>query len=449
MKITKGLDLPMTGAPLQEISMGLAVGRVAVNGGDYIGLKPRMLVAEGETVKKGQPLFVDKNSPEINFVAPGAGVIEAINRGPRRVLETVVIRLASTEEELVFDSYSDVELKAASVDAVKKQLAVTGLWSAFKTRPYSKMPALESTPRSIFVTAMDSNPLAADAGVIIKANEKAFEAGLLVLSKLTEGKVFVCHYSKDNLPGQQVEQTQFAAFDGVHPAGLAGTHIHYLDPVNEEKTVWSIGYQDVIAIGNLFLTGKIDSRRTIAISGPMATKPRLVTTREGADLSSLLTGEFDKEQPTRVISGSVLSGRHAHDQFAYLGRFHTQITLMAEDTKQDVMGWVRPFMSKWSNLNVHPSSLLRGSLKFPFGTNKNGSIRAIVPLGTYEKVMPLDVLPTQLLRALMVLDTDMAQKLGALELDEEDLALCTFICHSKNEYGAALRANLEKIEKEG
>ncbi|WP_373282422.1 hypothetical protein [Pseudovibrio denitrificans] len=210
-----------------------------------------------------------------------------------------------------------------------------------------------------------------------------------------------------------------------------------------------MGYQDVIAIGNLFLTGELDVSRVVSVAGPLATKPRLVTTRVGADLTELLAGETLPGVPARVVSGSILSGTIAEDQFAFLGRYHTQVTLMEEDRKQDVVGWVRPFMTKWSNLNVHPSGFFRSKLKFPFGTNKNGSIRAIVPLGTYEKVMPLDVLPTQLLRALMVLDTDMAQKLGALELDEEDLALCTFICHSKNEYGAALRANLDKIEKEG
>ncbi|WP_068312896.1 Na(+)-translocating NADH-quinone reductase subunit A [Polycladidibacter hongkongensis] len=449
MKIKKGLDLPITGAPRQEIEQGLAVGRVAVNGGDFNGLKPRMLVAEGDHVELGQPLFIDKRSPDVNFVAPGAGVVEAINRGPRRVLETVVIRLDSEEKAVAFNSYAKADLDGLDAEVVAAQLAKSGAWNAFRTRPYSKVPVLGEKPNSIFVTAMDSNPLAADAGVIIAANADAFVAGLQLVSKLSDGPTFVCHYSKDSLPQVDSNKVRYETFDGAHPAGLAGTHIHFLDPVHAEKTVWHIGYQDVIAIGNLFLTGKVDTRRTVAICGPLATNPRLVTTRVGADLSSLMKGEFFSALEARVLSGSVLSGRHAHDQFAFLGAYHTQVTLMAEDRKQDVLGWVRPFMSKWSNLNVHPSSLFRGSLRFPFGTNRNGSVRAIVPLGTFERIMPLDVLPTQLLRALVVLDTDMSQKLGALELDEEDLALCTFICHSKNEYGAALRANLEKIEKEG
>lgn len=450
MKITKGLDLPVTGAPLQEIHVGHSVQRVAVNGSDFNGLKPRMLVAEGEHVVKGQPLFVDKRSPEINYVAPGSGVVEAINRGARRVLETVVIKLdENSTEQVAFSKFEAGALAGLDAAVVREQLAKSGLWASFRTRPYSKVPLYESAPRSIFVTAMDTNPLAADAGVIINANSEAFEAGLQLVSKLTDGRTFVCHSPKDKLPGGSIANVQMESFEGKHPAGNVGTHIHFLDPVNGEKTVWTIGYQDVIAIGYLFLTGELNVERTVAIGGPLAVKPRLVRTRVGADLNNLLTDEVDRSKPARIVSGSILSGTIAADQFAFLGRYHTQVTVMEEDHKQDVLGWVRPFMSKWSNLNVHPSGLLRSKLKFQFGTNKNGSIRAIVPLGTYEKVIPMDILATPLLKALVVLDTDMAQKLGALELDEEDLALCTFICHSKNEYGAALRANLDKIEKEG
>ncbi|WP_310618498.1 Na(+)-translocating NADH-quinone reductase subunit A [Flexibacterium corallicola] len=449
MKITKGMDLPVTGAPLQEISKGAVVRRVAVNGSNFVGLKPKMLVAEGDKVAKGQPLFIDKQSPEINYVAPGGGVVEAINRGARRVLESVVIRLDDAEEETSFNAYSADKLKKISAEDVGEQLAKSGLWTSFRTRPYSKVPLFGTKPRSIFVTAMDTNPLAADAGTIIKADEAAFTSGLQVIAKLSEGKTFVCHNPKDSIPGANIDGVQMETFEGVHPAGLAGTHIHFLDPVNENKTVWTIGYQDVQAIGRLFLTGKLDTSRVVAICGPKAIKARLVKTREGADLDDLLNGEEDISSETRRISGSILSGFHAAGSFNFLGRYHTQVTLMEEDRSQEVMGWVRPSMRKWSNLNVHPSSLFRKALKFPFSTSLHGSVRAIVPVGSYERVVPMDVLPTQLLRALVTRDTDLAQKLGALELDEEDLALCTFICHSKNEYGAALRASLEQIEKEG
>lgn len=449
MKLSKGLDLPIAGAPAQEIQNGPAIRQVAVNGQDYIGLKPRMLVAEGDTVANGQPLFVHKEAPGVNYVAPAAGTIKAIHRGPKRVLETIVIDVDETGDDVAFEACDAAAIGELSRDQVAANLHKSGLWTSFRTRPYSKVPLADEAPRSIFVTAMESEPLAADAGLVIKRSPEDFAAGLEAVSKLTEGSVYVCHYPRDQLPGSDIFKVSFRDFAGPHPAGLAGTHIHFVDPVNAEKSVWTIGYQDVIAIGRLFLTGKLNTERVISIGGPLARNPRLIVTRVGASTDELTHGEIADGAPCRVISGSVLTGRIAADQFAFLGRYHRQITLMEEDSKRDVLGWIVPRTDKFSLLNTHLSSLFRKSAKFAFGTNLNGSPRAMVPLGTYERVVPMDLLPTQLLRALIIRDTDTAQALGALELDEEDLALCTFVCHSKYEYGEALRASLEKIEKEG
>lgn len=449
MKLSKGLDLPILGDPVQEIHRGPQVRRVAVNGLDYIGLKPRMMVAEGDTVAKGQPLFVHKEAPEVFYTAPAAGRIEAVNRGPKRVLETIVIEVDETGGEITFDDHAPDALGAVTADEARNTLFRSGLWTSFRTRPFSKVPLVGDVPRSIFVTAMDSEPLAPDAGLIIKRAADDFAAGLKIIAKLTDGNVFVCHYPRDDLPGRDLERVVFRDFDGPHPAGLAGTHIHFIDPVTAEKTVWTIGYQDVIAIGRLFATGRLDTERIISIAGPLATTPRLLRTRLGASTDELTNGEIDAATPCRIISGSVLGGRVAAGHFAYLGRYHRQITLMEEDTRREVLGWLIPKMEKYSFINVQLSSLVRRTRKFAFGTNLNGSPRAMVPLGSYERVVPMDILPTQLLRAIVIRDTDTAQALGVLELDEEDLALCTFVCHSKYEFGEALRASLEKIEKEG
>ncbi|WP_316863436.1 Na(+)-translocating NADH-quinone reductase subunit A [uncultured Cohaesibacter sp.] len=449
MKLKKGLDLPITGAPVQTIHEGPKITKVAVNGRDFIGLKPKMLVAEGDKVKKGQPLFLHKASEDVFYVAPGAGTIVAINRGERRVLETIVIALDDVEEEVTFETTAADKLSAMPRETVQKRLYESGQWTFFKTRPYSYVPLQDTVPHSIFVTAMDTDPLAADPAVVIAENDKAFTAGVDAISNLTDGHVYVCHAPEAKMPGVTSEKVVFETFEGPHPAGLAGTHIHFLDPVSANKTVWSISYADVIAIGNLFLTGKIDTDRVISLCGPLATNPRLVKTRAGASTDELTAGEIETGIDCRVISGSVLSGVKAEEQFAFLSRSSRQITLIEEDHKQRILGWGYPSMNYWSFNNVHLSSLLGGDKKFAFGTNQRGGRRAMVPFGSYERVMPMDVLPTQLLRALLTLDTDLSQKLGALELDEEDLALCTFICHSKYEYGEALRANLVKIEKEG
>ncbi len=449
MKLKKGLDLPISGAPVQTIHEGPKISKVALNGRDFIGLKPKMLVAEGDKVKKGQPLFLHKASEDVMYVAPGGGTITAINRGARRVLETIVISLDDVEEEVDFEATDPKQLLNLSRENVQKRLYESGQWTFFKTRPFSHVPPQDSVPHSIFVTAMDTDPLCADAKVIIDANAAAFTAGLDVVSMLTDGRVYVCHHANDTLPQSASDHVSFESFEGPHPAGLPGTHIHFLDPVSSEKTVWSISYADVIAIGNLFTTGKIDTNRTISLAGPLAVKPRLITTRVGASTDEITADEIETGIDCRVISGSVLSGSHAIDQFAFLTHSARQITLIEEDEKQRLLGWINPAQGSWSFTNVHLSSIFGAGKKFAFGSNMRGGRRAMVPFGSYERVMPLDILPTQLLRAILTVDTDMAQKLGALELAEEDLALCSFICHSKYEYGEALRINLAKIEKEG
>ncbi|MBL4786622.1 MAG: Na(+)-translocating NADH-quinone reductase subunit A [Cohaesibacteraceae bacterium] len=450
MKLKKGLDLPMTGTPDQTVSAGPKIKTVAINGQDFEGLKPKMLVAEGDLVKKGQPLFVHKEAPNVNYVAPGGGKITALNRGPRRVLETIIITLDSKEESVAFDKTSPDGLMDLSREAVQNQLYKSGMWTSFRTRPWSRVPLEGDVPAAIFVTAMDTDPLAADAGVVIAASAEAFSHGLDVISKLTDGALYVCHGVGKDLPTTRATNAQYHCFEGPHPAGLAGTHIHFLEPVSEQRKAWSLGYQDVISIGALFTSGELHVDRTISLSGPRANNPRLITTRTGASLDEICAGEItESDAECRRVSGSVLSGSIAHDQFAYLGRYHRQITLMEEDTRQRLLGWINPGTQNYSFLNVHLSSFLRKARKFAFGTNINGGRRAMVPLGTYERVMPMDIMATQLLRSILVLDTDQAQKLGVLELDEEDLALCTFVCHSKYEYGEALRASLQKIEKEG
>ena len=237
-------------------------------------------------------------------------------------------------------------------------------------------------------------------------------------------------------------------FAGPHPAGLAGTHIHFLDPVHAEKSVWSLNYQDTIAVGKLFATGRLWTERVVSIAGPMAAKPRLVRTRLGASLDELTAGELKTGKKLRVISGSVFGGRTSRGACAFLGRYHLQVSCLEEGTEREMLHYLRAGANKHSVMNLFISKLSSGKL-FDFTTSTNGSPRAMVPIGNYEEVMPLDILPTQLLRALIVGDTEMAQKLGCLELDEEDLALCTYVCAGKYEYGPILRDNLTRIEKEG
>ncbi|MCP4192813.1 MAG: Na(+)-translocating NADH-quinone reductase subunit A [Planctomycetaceae bacterium] len=447
IKISKGLDLPIEGAPSQKIDSGQTPRRVALVSNDYLGLKPRLLVGVGDQVKLGQAVFQDKKVEGVQFTSPGSGRVIELNRGEKRHFQSLVIELEG-EEQVEFASYADRGLTQLSQEEVRTNLIDSGLWTAFRTRPFSAVPAPEAVPNSIFVSAMDTNPLAPDASVIIAEREGDFQRGLQVISVLTEGKTFVCVGEKSDVPDPKTNRVQIERFSGPHPAGLAGTHIHFLDPVSLGKTVWSIGYQDVIAIGQLFVSGRLAVDRVIALAGPAAREPRLIRTRLGACIPELVVDEL-KSESVRLISGSVLSGREATGPQQYLGRFHQQISVLQEGRPRVLFEWMLPGSRRFSVKNVYASATRRGEQKFTFTTSQEGSPRSMVPVGAYEKVVPLDVLPTYLLRSLIIGDLEQATALGCLELDEEDLALCSFVCPGKYDYGPMLRNCLSQIEKEG
>lgn len=445
IKIKKGLDLPISGAPNQTIQNGKSVTRVAVLGEEYVGMRPTMFVQVDDEVKKGQALFEDKKNSGVLFTAPAAGKIVEINRGAKRVLQSVVIELSGDAQE-TFDKFDAGQLASLERQKAEDVLVKSGLWVGLKTRPYSKVPALGSTPNSIFVNAMDTNPLAADPQVVIAERKADFESGLAVLNALTEGTVYVCKAPSADIP-TGAAKVQVEEFGGPHPAGLSGTHIHHLDAVGAGKTVWTIGYQDVIAYGALFTTGEINSERVVSIAGPAATNPRLVKTLVGADTDQLTADETQGDH-VRVVSGSVLNGTHAHGVHGFLGRYHTQLSLLAEGHEKKFLGWIAPGSKMHSITRAYLGHLSPKKL-YDMTTSTNGSDRSMVPIGNYERIMPLDILPTLLLRDLISGDTDGAQTLGCLELDEEDLALCTYVCPGKYNYGPILRECLSTIEKEG
>ncbi len=445
--ITRGLDLPITGEPEQKILPGAAVTQVALIGDDYIGMKPTMLVAEGDQVMRGQKLFEDKKKPGVFYTSPVSAGVSAVHRGDKRRFLSVVMDVEG-DQQVNFNSLIGGPVASLGREKVAHALQESGLWTAFRTRPYGEVPPANTVPHSIFVTAIDTNPLAADPKVVLADRKTAWAAGLDAVAQLTDGKVFVCQGPGSTMPRTDRSNISFETFSGPHPAGLPGTHIHFLDPVGPHKTVWYLNYQDVLAIGTLLTDGVLDCRRVISLAGPMVIKPRLIETVLGASLEQLVAGELVAGKTVRVISGSVLCGRKMEPTTRFLGRYHLQVSAIEEGYHREFLGWQKPGFDKFSITNVFASALSRGR-KFAFTTSTEGSERAMVPLGTYEKVVPLDVLPTQLLRALIVRDTEQAQQLGALELEEEDVALCTFVCPGKYEYGTLLRDNLTTIQREG
>ena len=445
IKIKKGLNIPLPGAPEQSVSPAADVTSVALLGPDTNDLKPRMLVREGDRVKLGQTLFTDKSNPGVNFTSPGSGVVAAVNRGERRILQSVVINLDG-DDAVEFKKYPAKELAGLDGEAVRANLIESGLWTALRTRPFSKIPAPDAEARALFVTAIDTNPLAADPKIVIDRDPDAFANGLTVLSHLTDGPVYVCTALDSGIAAPAGDKFRHAEFSGPHPAGLAGTHIHFLEPVSEQKIVWHIGYQDVIAVGDLFTTGRLPVELVVSLGGPMVKKPRLLTTRLGAHTSELIRGELEAGN-VRVVSGSVLNGHRAAGWAAYLGRYDDQVTVLQEGTEREFLSFMRPGFGKFSAARAFVGGLLGKPLRMT--TSQNGSARAMVSIGSFEQVMPLDILPTPLLKAILVRDTDGARDLGCLELDEEDLALCSFVCNGKYAYGPHLRKTLHEIEVNG
>lgn len=470
-KIEKGLDLPIPGKPLQVIRGTSPCTRVALVADDYPGMKPRMHVAEGDTVKRGQFLFEDRKMPGVIHTAPGAGKVIAVNRGEKRVLQTVVIELSdgeqsgnpSDDEFASFENYNYSENGAApdslSGEQIRALLVESGLWTALRVRPFSKVPSPESSADALFITAIDTNPHAPLPEVVLADRLDDFKLGVTVLSKLLDTPTHLCVAEQSELERAFVQDrpsnVRVESFAGPHPAGTPGLHIHKLRPVSREKSAWYIGYQDVAAVGSLFATGKLDVSRVISISGANIEDPRLERSRIGACISEAVATDIDQAseesggKEIRAISGCVLSGKRTHgDIFDYIGRYERQISLLEEDREHAFMGWLTPGADLFSTAGIYISKIIKPE-RFRFTTNTNGSQRAMVPIGQYEKVMPLDILPTFLLRALIVGDTERAESLGVLELDEEDLALCTYVCPGKVNYGPLLRQNLELIEKEG
>ncbi|MBN2602084.1 MAG: Na(+)-translocating NADH-quinone reductase subunit A [Candidatus Marinimicrobia bacterium] len=446
IKLKKGLSLPINGEPNQTVFDANSVKRVALLGSDYVGMKPDLAVSVGDTVKLGQLLFTDKKNPAIRYTSPGAGKVIEINRGEKRVFVSIVIELQGNEER-IFQSHSPEKIASLEREIIIGQLLESGLWAAIRSRPFETVANPDTIPHSIFITAMDSNPLAPDVGIIVQTRSDEFIAGMKIISQLTDGNLFLCKAKNSDIPVKQLAKLKVEEFAGPHPSGNVGTHIHFLNPVSRTKTVWHLMAQDVITIGHLFLNGRILTERIISLAGPSVKKPRLLKTRIGASITDLIENELS-EGRQRVISGSVFHGFRAADEFAFLGRYHQQVTAIPEGGERQFFGWLSPGSDLYSVKNIVLSKLLPYK-KFNFNTNLNGGVRCIVPIGSYEKVMPLDILPTFLLRALAVDDIDEAEKLGCLELAEEDLALCTYVCPSKIEHGENLRRVLTLIEKEG
>jgi Na+-transporting NADH:ubiquinone oxidoreductase subunit A len=465
--IRRGLELPIAGAPAQHVEDAREVRTVGLLAADYPGMRPRFAVQVGDEVRRGQPLFEDRKNAGVRYTSPGAGRIAAIHRGERRALQSVVLELGASERsgngdgaqrDADFAAFTGKPVAQLAPAEIRALLVESGQWTALRARPFGKVPPADSLPRSLFVTAIDTNPLAPDVDVALAGREDDFATGLAALVRLVEGRpVYLCRRRGSAIGERGVDGgdgggglngVEIHEFAGPHPAGTPGLHVHRIDPVGLGRIAWHIGYQEVAAVGHLVRTGRLDVGRVVALAGPGVTRPRLLRTRFGASLDELTAGELAAGEQ-RVISGSILSGYAAAGPVhGYLGRVHNQVSVLPEDRERRFLHWLAPGAKRFSVLRLFASRFLPART-VDFTTDLGGGRRALVPVGAYERVLAFDLLITPLLRAMLAGDVETAEELGCLELAEEDVAPFTFVCPSKIDYGRVLRRMLNTIEREG
>jgi len=446
IKIKKGLDIKMIGQAEKIYVKAPRAKTYAIKPVDWHGLTPKIIPKLCDEVKVGTPIFFDKYHPEVKFTSPVSGILLSINRGERRRIIEVVIE---DDGKNTPETFLKGEPSSFKREQIVESLLESGLWPAIRQRPYTVIAKPEQHPKSIFISAFDTAPLAPDLDFVLKDMEEDFQWGVNVLKQLTEGKIYL------SLDGRYPSVRTLSAtkgveinrFKGPHPAGNVGIQISKLDPINKGEVVWVVQPQDVVAIGRLFKTGKYDPSVLVAVTGSRVEKPQYYKTIRGAAVSTLLEKQL-KEGENRVISGNVLNGRQIDGEKGYVGFFDSQVTVIPEGNQYEFFGWMKPGFNKKSLSRSFASTWLLPNKQFDLDTNIHGGERAFVMTGEYEKVLPMDIYPVQLLKSILANDIDKMERLGIYELDEEDLALCEFVCTSKTPVTKILRDGLKSMRKE-
>ena len=443
IRLKKGLDLPIAGAALCEVTKRVAPGLVAVKPTDFRGMVPRLLVKEGDSVKAGTPLFADKKNPAVVFCSPVSGTVDAIVRGEKRKLLEVRVKADGKNEAEAFSVPKVSSLGKAEMTEV---MLKCGVWPCLKQRPFGTIADPEATPKAIFISGINTAPLGADPEFALKDDFAAIQAGVEALGKLTKGGVHLSLPVKglSANPLHKLTGVVFHAFEGPHPAGNVGVQINHICPINKGEVVWTVDLHLVAVIGRLFLTGKYDTRRVIAVAGPAAVKPSYVEVTAGVSMKDL--AEYFGEGDVRVISGDVLSGE-AVGREGFLGFYHNQVSVIKEGKYFEMFGWANPIRGrKFSFSRAYPAFLRRK--KYAMDTNENGGERPFLMNDVYGKVLPMDIYPLYLFKACMAGDLEKMENLGIYEVIEEDVALCEYVCPSKVEIQNIIRQGIDLMMKE-
>ena len=443
IKIKRGMDIKLEGAPSLDVHQANSPATFAVKPTDFKGLVPKMHVKQGDKVKAGDCLFADKKNDKICFTAPVSGEIAEVVRGDRRAILAVKIL---ADSETAYKSFNTSGFVDKSREEVVELLLASGLWPFIVQRPYGLLADPSIAPKAIHVSGFDSAPLAADLSISLKGQEANLKTGFEILKKLTEGKVHLnVHATKDSSIYNSLEGVEKTIFSGPHPSGLVGVQINKIDPINKGDVVWTIKPQHVAFIGKFFETGNLDLEQTIVVVGSEIRKPAYYATRLGASVSELLMDNVSNDN-VRVISGNVLTGTKIA-QDGYLGYYDNQISVIPEGDHFEMLGWLLPSYPRPTLSSTFP--LFKFFKKtFKVNTNPHGEHRAYVVTGQYEKVMPMNIMPQQLIKSVMAKDLELMENLGIYEVIEEDMALCEFVCTSKIDVQRVLSEGLELMAEE-
>ncbi len=444
IKLKRGLNIPVKGNAEKVLEKPKLARNFALKPGNFHGIRPKMMVRTDDQVKAGTPLFFDKYKPDVFFTSPVSGKVVAVNRGERRKILEVVIK---RDDQIIYEEFEKTDPLNLDREEIVMRLLKAGVWPLIKQRPFGIIPDPQSKPRSIFISGFDTSPLAPDYDFIMQGSAAEFQAGINALGKLTEGKVHL-NVNADKPVNDVYTNTkglQLNYFSGPHPAGNPGVQIHHLDPIHKNGTVWQIGPQDALVIGRLFLNGIVDFMRIVALTGQEVLKPRYFKTMMGASVSNILKDNV-REGNLRYISGNLLTGTKIPAN-GFIGYFDSQVTVIPEGDHHRFMGWADPGFKRYSATRTFMSSFLP-ERKYEFDTNYNGGHRAYVMTGEYERVLPMDIIPQQLVKAIIIQDVERMENLGIYEVIEEDLALCEYVCTSKTEVQSILRSGIELLIKE-
>ncbi|MGN7515018.1 MAG: Na(+)-translocating NADH-quinone reductase subunit A [Allomuricauda sp.] len=444
IRIRKGLNINLVGAAEQTISKAVTSNVYALNLDDFHGITPKMLIKQGEEVKAGEALFYNKNNEAMHFVSPVSGELVEIVRGARRKILTLKI-LADKEQDYAINKVPDLD--TADGEAIKSYLLQCGGWPFIKQRPYDVIADPNATPKAIFISGYATAPLAADPDFILKDKEQEIQAAVIALGKMTPGKIHVTIEKSSMSPLRDLKGVELHRISGPHPAGLVGTQINKIDPVNKGEVVWTLSPQDLVMLGELLLTGKFNAERIVALAGSVIKEPKYYKTKIGAEISTFLYASGVKEDRFRLINGDVLTGTKTNTE-GHLGFYNNTVTAIPEGDDYEFFGWNKPVFNKISTTRALTFSWLQPKKKYDLDTNTNGEHRAFVVTGQYEEVFPMDIYPLQLLKACMVKDLDEMEQLGLYEVAPEDFSLTEFICISKQPHQQIIREGLDLLQKE-